>query len=89
VKSITKNGYAISNVEAFDAPKILMLEKIKKLASNAKRRERTTKAQVLGGILNIAGTTDRSKIKNGSSTITLLRLLIKRSRRGGASYRIL
>ena len=39
LKSITKNGYAISKIDAVDAPSILIPEKIKKLANVAKTTE--------------------------------------------------
>lgn len=35
----TKNGYAISKMEAVEAPRIFMLEKIKKLANAANAKE--------------------------------------------------
>src|SRR3989344_1501278 len=40
LKSITKNGYAISKIEAMDAPSILIPEKIKKFANVARTTER-------------------------------------------------
>ncbi len=40
LKSITKNGYAISKIDAVDAPSILIPEKIKKFANVAKTTER-------------------------------------------------
>ena len=39
LKSITKNGYAISKIDAVDAPSILIPEKIKKFANVAKTTE--------------------------------------------------
>ena len=39
LNNTTKNGYAISIIEAADAPKLLMPEKIKKFANVAKSAE--------------------------------------------------
>lgn len=46
LKSITKNGYAISKIDAVDAPSILIPEKMKKFANVAKITERRIKPRL-------------------------------------------
>lgn len=47
LKSTTKNGYAISIIEAEDAPMLLIAVKIKKLATAAKITDSTISASIL------------------------------------------
>src|SRR3989338_3500939 len=66
LKSITKNGYAISKIDAVDAPSILIPEKIKKLANVAKTTE--TKNNI--GKVIIAMSTESIKSKDNGETLS-------------------
>jgi len=78
LKSTTKNGYAISMMDAVEAPNIFMPEKMRKLASAAKTTEATMSQRMVPREEKMVFIDPPSKNKKGNTSIAVNSELIKR-----------
>ncbi len=72
LNSTTKKGYEISIIEAVEAPKLSILEKIKKLAKVAKTRERTMSHKFDPPIVKTSFTDSLLMNKKGSIIMAMI-----------------
>jgi len=89
VNNTTKNGYAISMIDAFEAPRLLIPENIRKFASAAKMTERMINVIFAEPECITAFIDPLLKNINGNITIIVINELINNSVIGEIPIRIL